>query len=927
MRRFFFIIIFFLLSPAVFSQLNGTGTYADPWNGTLDGNTIWNGTKYINGDITVDNEELIITPGSTIIFLSESADIIITSTGSLEAQGAPGRMITFTADDDNDGNYGETGERWGHIWFNTPSESIPSIIDYCIFEFGNVSVYNDYRGYGGAVHANFSNLVISNSVFRNNYAYWGGAIFVNQYKNPVIRNCHIVNNKSVRAGGGIYCWTGSAPQVSNCLIEANESQESVYVNYSGGGLATGTSCLVKIVNCIFVNNTCTKTEGQALILDRSPNARVVNSIFWGSSEKQIYCYITSSASSFINCAYRGITYTYGTPVNPVVLNSSNSAPDGPNFNATDGSDWSVKFISPCRDAGVNSYTGVTIPSTDYAGNGRIGTTDIGAYEVMYSRWKTSPSDIYTWNAPGNWEQGIYPSHPDATGDIIIPELSSSAVAPDISSATVGTGNYMILEPGAKATISSLTNNGYLLVRSNSTLRSTLITDSYSGNNADIEIFLSGGGTELDDNFKWHYISSPVTSLSANVFTATTPDLAQWVESRPVMSLMQGWVAYDGYVYSTGLMNGPTFSSLTTGSNGKGYNYFDYYDHLYTFSGALNTSDVTAPLGFSGNPTLHGFNLLGNPFMAGLDWDQIANDVTFPENTSKGVYFTRDNVQCTYIGGVGIPGDVTGIIPPMQGFFTKTYATGNSIVIPATARTHDNVHSYYKGTGTIPLVRVAIEEIDLSDETVVRFDNLAKPGLDNDYDMVKMTMADTKLQVYSALGGINYAINGQPFPSDTLEMPLILNLTASGEHTIRATQIQGLDGYGVRLKDLQTGTITNLRKNPAYSFYASPGEINGRFILLIISGDTGIENPETERESFRIYLSDELINIIPMSQTWEGKSGSVSIIDLAGRTVRSLNGVSFSTGTPVQIAAPEQNGVWFVDIRSGLKRYTSKIVKK
>lgn len=925
MRKIFFFILFFIIPAALQAQLSGSGTYADPWSGTLAGDATWSGTKYINGDITVDNETLTISPGAIIIFLAENADLLITGTGRLLADGTSGNPITFTADDDNDGNYGETGERWGHISFDAMTTTNTSSLTYCIIEYGE-KTGSGVEGYGGGLHINFNYVSVGYCTFRYNKAQWGGALFVNKTQSPAIYNCNVTGNISLHGGGGFYFWNNAGSTITNCIFDSNQCQEPTVSYYTGGGLAAQTGTSVKIINCTFVNNSSTRPEGQALLLHSSPDARVINSIFWGAPEKQIYLYGTT-AGVMINSAYRGITYTSGTPVNPVVLNSSNSASDGPNFTATDGSNWSIKFVSPCRDAGVNSYTGVTIPSLDFTGNSRIYTTDIGAYEVMYSRWKTTPSDIYTWSAAGNWEQGIYPTHTSATGDVIIPALSSSSEAPDVSSVSIPSGNYMILEPGAKASISSLTNNGTLIIGSNSSVRSSLITDSYSGNDAQIEMFLSGGGTELDDNFKWHYISSPVTSLSASVFTGTTPDLAQFVESRPVMSLMQGWVAYDGYVYSTGLSNGPTFSTLTTGSNGKGYNYFDYYDHSFTFSGALNTSDVTANLGFAGNPSLHGFNLLGNPFMAGLDWDIIVSDAGYPDNTSKGVYFTRDNVQCTYIGGVGIPGDVTGIIPPMQGFFTKTYATGNSIVLSASARTHDNIHSYYKGSGVIPLVRITLEEIDLNDETVVRFDNTAKPGLDNDFDMVKMVMSDTKTQIYSASGEVNYAINGQPFPGDTLIIPLVVNLATSGEHTIRASQLQGLDGYGVKLKDAQTGTITNLKKNPAFVFNSGPGKISGRFTLEIISGDTRVEKPAAESESFRIYVSGNIINIIPLSPEWEGRNGSVNIIDLSGRTVRKINGVDFRYGSPVQVPAPGQKGILFVDVRSGMKRHTAKVAIK
>ena len=45
-------------------------------------------------------------------------------------------MIRFTADHDNDGNFGEAGERWGHISFQDMGLAGPSIINFCIIEYG-----------------------------------------------------------------------------------------------------------------------------------------------------------------------------------------------------------------------------------------------------------------------------------------------------------------------------------------------------------------------------------------------------------------------------------------------------------------------------------------------------------------------------------------------------------------------------------------------------------------------------------------------------------------------------------------------------------------------------------------------------------------------------------------------------------------------
>ena len=127
MKKIVILIIFIAFPLLADAQLTGNGTYASPWSGTLSGDATWSGTNYINGDITVDNEKLTISPGAIIIFLSESADLIITGTGQLEADGTAENMIRFTSDDDNDGIYGETGERWGHISFQNMGSAGASV--------------------------------------------------------------------------------------------------------------------------------------------------------------------------------------------------------------------------------------------------------------------------------------------------------------------------------------------------------------------------------------------------------------------------------------------------------------------------------------------------------------------------------------------------------------------------------------------------------------------------------------------------------------------------------------------------------------------------------------------------------------------------------------------------------------------------------
>jgi len=906
------LLLFILFYPViVFSQpASGDGSSGNPYSGVITTPWTLSGDKYC-GSLSVSSGTFTIDPGAILRF-NTGTSLTISGSGALSAVGNSTNLITFTA----------SGSTWGHISFDNTSSTAVSAINYCIVEKGSVTG-SGYAGAGGGILIRHSYVTVSNSTIKSNSSDWGGGIFVDANKNPYIYNCMFKDNTTIHGGGGIYFYNGAGSIVENCIFDNNHCTEPSVAYYTGGGVTAQISCAIKILNCTFVNNTSTRTEGYGILLHSSPNSRVINSIFWGSSDKQIYCYGTTS-SIIINCAYRGITYSTGTPVNPVILSSTNDAADGPNFTNPSGSDWSIKFVSPCRDAGVNSYTGVTIPALDYIGNSRIGTKDIGTYEVQYSRWKTDASAPTSWTTAGNWEQGYYPGLAGTTGDVAIPYLADDTYAPNISgTTTIASGKYMVLEPGAKATFATLTNNGTLRLESDATNISSLIVTTHSGSAATIELNLTGGGSP---NYKWHYISTPVSSLDVSTFTGVTDDIAQFIESRPSTDVMQGWVAYDGWIYASGTLGGPTFSTL---SPGKGYNYYDAADQEFTFSGSLNTGNVAMTLGYSGTQSIHGYNLLGNPFSSGLDWDAITAGTyfTYPTNTSLGLYFTRNNAQCTYINGVGTPGDVTEIIPPMQGFFVKANGTpGSNLTLPIGARTHNSIHARYKGAkSTIPLVRLSITEDSISDEAVVRFDELAKTNYDNDFDALKMFISSTNTSIYSSTGGTEYAINGQPFPETFVEIPIVVNLIKDGIHSISAIQLQNLDNYEITLKDNSTGFTADLKTTPSVTFSASTGTITDRFILKVSNLTTGIEDPVTSLNVFNIFGGNNLINIQTIADEWDGKIGSARVLDLAGKTISDLQNNEFSKNSLTQVHAPGAKGMYVVEIRSGVKRYVGKVV--
>jgi hypothetical protein len=69
----------------------------------------------------------------------------------------------------------------------------------------------------------------------------------------------------------------------------------------------------------------------------------------------------------------------------------------------------------------------------------------------------------------------------------------------------------------------------------------------------------------------------------------------------------------------------------------------------------------------------------------------------------------------------------------------------------------------------------------------------------------------------------------------------------------------------------------------------------------------------------------MINIQTLSDVWEGKSGSVRVMDLTGKTVGNLNNAEFSKNSLVQVAAPGAKGIYMVEVKAGYMRYVGKVV--
>ncbi len=114
---------------------------------------------------------------------------------------------------------------------------------------------NGKSQYGGMLDIEGNNAVIKNCVFDNGYGQYGGAIYIDPYKNIVIDNCTFTNCKASAMGGAI-ANAASGATISNCVFDKNTATYGAAImtqkqcNIVGNEFKNGQSTYAGAIYCM-----------------------------------------------------------------------------------------------------------------------------------------------------------------------------------------------------------------------------------------------------------------------------------------------------------------------------------------------------------------------------------------------------------------------------------------------------------------------------------------------------------------------------------------------------------------------------------------------------------------------------------------------------------------------------------------------------
>jgi predicted outer membrane repeat protein len=903
-------------------------------------------TFYVTGDIDLNNCTLTILPG-TSVWLSDSVKIYVPGSSKIIANGDAIDKISFDAYDNH----------WDHIDINS---STGNEFDHCIFRHG-VNLANNTTQRGGAIEIVLSEASVTNCIFTDNLAYDGGAIATYQ-SNVLIEDCTFFRNRATHRGGAIHIREVTTPEVNTtinrCIIYSNRALETggihvanntnalimnslIYSNTSSidGGITTNTfndSPLgdVNIVNCVVANNT-----PHDVFFRGSLRSKALNCIIWGSDQSVGYrtdsndTLFQPRAFNLENCAVQGasrfspIDISFYT--NCIKLNSSNSAPDGPNF-VNPLTDYSILAVSPCKDQGIS--TGV--PTTDILGYTRTAPYDIGAYEVQRQFISWTGAINNNWMNSDNWSPASIPGNSD---DVRIPDVGNS---PIISSGT-GLSYNLIIESPAELTVEtggSLNAAGSVFINSSSTTNSGSVINqgTVTGTVVYNRTIPDDGTTQM-----WHYISSPVVTdsvVSAKEFYPWNEVAGDW--GSPVSGL-SGGIGYTviggGSVSFIGSLQSSNFSVDATSPYNDVLSGTNYSGRTYV-QGDGHSGTIRSYTNYGGG----GFNLLGNPFASALkitDSDGISGNDFISANPGQfdpnyvAVYIYNGN-SYGYIGNstgwtTNNPSHLSGTdhVQVGQAFFVLAMNDYTTFSFNKEMQVHNTTVQLLKSTSSDnkwPGIQLKVRSAEKEASTLIVYDLGMSVGLDPGYDVGFMS-GGAEIEIYSALAAdtrsVNYARQALPLTDiDSVIVPIGIDTRTGGEITFSAEAIT-FKSYRYLLEDRQKGIFVDISKRNYKTTVAPESFGTGRFFLHTAYADRrnkqpGFTNDASSEVRIWAYGNDVIIKG-PLSA-----GARCEIFTLQGQIVLSailreeeLNTIS----TTLHL-----KGTYLVRVTDGIKVHTAKI---
>jgi archaellum component FlaF (FlaF/FlaG flagellin family) len=380
-----------------------------------------------------------------------------------------------------------------------------------------------------------------------------------------------------------------------------------------------------------------------------------------------------------------------------------------------------------------------------------------------------------------------------------------------------------------------------------------------------------------------------------------------------------------------------------------------FDTPFSITGeAFSVETFTFPATFTPGGA-NGFNLLGNPWGAILDWS----------NQSQWVRPDMNNFLYVWNPSLGSAGDFatlentasTSLIAPFQAFFVKLNEDEDFSVNP-NARTTSDTDVHLNSSDEPVAFQIEIQMSGQSSEAIYRFSDKYEAGLDNTDAYYLAPMAYTFASVFSIVDGQPIKINSLPLETtEQLSFPLVTGgfingQPYSGSASLSFTGINNLpSNIRIFLKDNLLGTEKEVTEGYVYNYELIMAQrSNLTDLSLIRKGSTPLANRQSFENRFEITINPtttstpidgELPQVMALNQNYpnpfnpttqisydlpQSADVRLDVFNIQGQRVATLVNAAQSAGTHNVTfdAANLASGVYLYRLQAGATVLTKKM---
>lgn len=596
---------------------------------------------------------------------------------------------------------------------------------------------------------------------------------------------------------------------------------------------------------------------------------------------------------------------------------------------------------------ITSQTSVSVSTGSKLTVGTGGTltlgtktiTGAGTFEVTSGHIKIgSTNGITTSGATGNIQTTTrtYGSSGSYTYNGTSTQAAGNGLAGTVANLTIANSAGVTINTDVEVTGTLTLTNGPLTINSGK----NLIANNKSITSGSLIMKRQIAGTS-----GWRLLSSPIAS--------TYDDFLDGIVTQ----------GYSGAYYSTGSNPGDTLqpnvlyyeesypgtdnqrwrapasasTSLTTGRGLFTYIFGDIdadpnYNDIKPFPVTLEVqgAENEGPVDFGVTYTTSadsGWNLVGNPYAATIDWDDSGN---WTKSNIDGTIYVWDEDTGQFLTWNGATGDLgSGLIAPFQGFWVKANGSTPSLIVDEDAKTTGNT---FVGK-VIPNQEESIPMFSLTAvgeygkvSTHFMFSEDALLGKDekDGYRLEPFSGINNYLNLSSLnRNGEQFSINNMPRNFGlTIEIPIEIEAYEQGFSAdqnlyFEFNNLKNIpDGWTISLYDNEEGREINIQHQPTYIFKKSAvrGKIAGNTSNSAQPKLRSKVNPQTTRFSIIIdpgVDAADLPSEFTLSQNYPNPFNpqtainvdlplqgyiQLSIFDMLGRHIATLVDAEVTAGT-------------------------------